>query len=124
MADTDVLIDYLTGVQPISDQVESHLNADALQTTAISCFELLSGVREGRRGDKARRFIASIPVLVLDREGAAAAASIRQELSRKGLSIGMADSLIAGIALARNLPLMTRNRKHFENVVGLMLISF
>ena len=35
----------------------------------------------------------------------------------------MADSLIAGIALARNLPLFTRNRKHFERVPNLKLIE-
>jgi predicted nucleic acid-binding protein len=87
-------------------------------------FELLSRVREGKRGDKARRFIASIPVLNLDREGASAAASIRQELSGKGLSMSMADSLIAGIALTHNLPLMTRNRKLFENVEGLTQVEF
>jgi predicted nucleic acid-binding protein len=34
----------------------------------------------------------------------------------------MADSLIAGSALVNNLPLLTRNRKHFENVEGLRLV--
>jgi predicted nucleic acid-binding protein len=34
----------------------------------------------------------------------------------------MADSLIAGIALVNNLPLLTRNRKRFENVEGLRLV--
>jgi predicted nucleic acid-binding protein len=33
----------------------------------------------------------------------------------------MANSLIAGIALVNNLPLLTRNRKHFENVKDLRL---
>jgi len=35
----------------------------------------------------------------------------------------MADSLIAGIALANQLPLFTRNRKHFEKVPGLKLVN-
>jgi tRNA(fMet)-specific endonuclease VapC len=50
------------------------------------------------------------------------AAEVRQRLARGGISIGMADSLIAGIALVSNLPLLTRNRKHFENVEGLRLV--
>jgi predicted nucleic acid-binding protein len=35
----------------------------------------------------------------------------------------MADSLIAGVALANNLPLFTRNRKHFQQIGGLILIA-
>jgi predicted nucleic acid-binding protein len=35
----------------------------------------------------------------------------------------MADSLIAGIAIANDLELLTRNRKHFAKVEGLRLVS-
>jgi tRNA(fMet)-specific endonuclease VapC len=35
----------------------------------------------------------------------------------------MADSLIAGIALEHDLPLLTRNRKHFSRVPGLKLVE-
>src|SRR5579863_5633900 len=119
LADTDVLIDYLAGTQPIVDNVREYAESDTLQTTAVTCFELLNGARDGKRGDRVRALIAAIPVVPLTREAATRAATVRQRLSRSGLSIGMADSLIAGIALANNLPLLTRNRKHFENVEGL-----
>lgn len=36
--------------------------------------------------------------------------------------MGMGDSLIAGIALANGLQLLTRNRKHFQQVEGLHLV--
>jgi len=124
IADTDVLIDYLAGTQPAADQVMAYAESDSLQTSAITCFELLSGARDGKRGDKVRRFVAAIPVLPVDREAATRAAVVRQRLARKGVPIGMADSLIAGIALVNNLPLLTRNRKHFENVEGLRLLPF
>jgi predicted nucleic acid-binding protein len=39
------------------------------------------------------------------------------------LPIGMGDSLVAGIALANGLHLLTRNRKHFQEVEGLHLVS-
>ena len=122
LADTDVLIDYLAGTRPIAERVKSYIESDNLQTTAVTCFELLSGAGENRRGDEVRRLIAAIPVLVLDREGATHAAIVRQQLSSSGFPIGMGDSLIAGIALAHDLPLLTRNRKHFENVENLSLI--
>lgn len=94
-----------------------------MQTSAISCFELLSGAWEGKRGDAIRRFVATIPVISLDRGAAEAAANVRQELTKSGSTIGMGDSLIAGIALANTLPLFTRNREHFERVEGLELIA-
>jgi tRNA(fMet)-specific endonuclease VapC len=122
IADTDVLIDYLAGTQPVADQVIAHAESDSLQTSAITCFELLSGAWEGKRGDRVRRLVAAIPVLTLNREAAIRAAAVRQRLARSGFSIGMADSLIAGIALVNGLPLLTRNRKHFENVEGLRLL--
>lgn len=122
IADTDVLIVYLAGTQPTADQVRTYAESDGLRTSAITCFELLSGAREGKRGDRARRLVAAIPVLPLDRDAATRAAAVRQQLARSGVSMGMADSLIAGIALVNNLPLLTRNRKHFEHVEGLRLL--
>ena len=122
IADTDVLIDYLAGTQPAADQVLTYAESDSLQTSAITCFELLSGARYGKRGDAVRRLVGAIPVLPLDREAATRAADVRQQLASGGVSIAMADSLIAGIALVNNLPLLTRNRKHFESVEALRLV--
>ena len=123
IADTDVLIDYLMDRRPAADKIAEYRSSESLQTTAISCFELLSGAREGRRSERARQLIASLPVLALDREAAASAAAVRQGLEGTGNPIGMADSLIAGIALVNDLPLLTRNRKHFGRIEGLSLLA-
>ncbi len=77
----------------------------------------------GKRGDTIRHLLAAIPILPLDREAAELAAKVRRELERQGQSIGMGDSLIAGIALAAGLPLLTRNRKHFDRIPRLSLIQ-
>lgn len=123
LADTDVLIDFLMGTQPMASQVLEYSESETLQTSAITCFELLSGAKEGKRGDKVRHLVATISVLPLDREAATRAAAVRQQLTSSGFSIGMADSLIAGIALANGLSLLTRNRKHFEHVEGLRVLE-
>jgi predicted nucleic acid-binding protein len=39
----------------------------------------------------------------------------------RGIDIGMADSLIAGICLVRGATLLTRNRRHYDRIPGLML---
>ena len=50
-----------------------------------------------------------------------AASEIRRSLERSGDSIGMADSLIAGIVTSNGGTLLTRNRRHFERVPGIRL---
>ncbi len=123
LADTDVLIDYLKDVQPIAGKVLEYREADSLGTTVVSCFELLNGARQGRLGDRVRHLVATMPIISLDQAAATQAALIHQDLEQIGRAIGMADSLIAGIALANDLPLLTRNRKHFEHIQGLRLVS-
>jgi predicted nucleic acid-binding protein len=60
-------------------------------------------------------------LLPFDERAAERAAAIRQHLDGAGTPIGMADYLIAGICLANSAMLLTRNRKHFERVTGLVL---
>ena len=49
VADTDVLIDYLGGVEPGAGRVAEGIEAATLHTTAVSRFELLSGARTPRQ---------------------------------------------------------------------------
>lgn len=122
LADTDVLIDFLAGGTPTAAVIQRYIDSDRLQTSAVTCFELLSGARPGKRGDAVRILLAGIPVLPLERAAAERAATIRQTLDKIGQPIGMGDSLIAGIALAHGIPLFTRNRRHFERIPDLQLI--
>jgi tRNA(fMet)-specific endonuclease VapC len=122
IVDTDVLIDYLAGVPPITNELMRYIDSDRLWTTAVSCFELLSGAEEGKRGDSVRHLVDSLSVLPLDRAAAQRAADVRRHLDRAGQAIGMADSLIAGIALLHDLPLFTRNQGQFSRVPGLTLV--
>jgi len=92
-------------------------------TTAIACFELLNGAGENKRGNAVRQLLDALTVLPLDRAAARHAAEVRRKLDRKGEAIGMADSLIAGIALAHGLPLFTRNTAHFQRVEKLELVK-
>jgi len=123
LADSDVLIDFLAGVQPGKNQIAEYIQAEQIQTTAITCFELLNGAGENKRGNAVRQLLDALTVLPLDRAAARHAAEVRRKLDRKGEAIGMADSLIAGIALAHGLPLFTRNTAHFQRVEKLELVK-
>jgi tRNA(fMet)-specific endonuclease VapC len=123
IADTDVIIDYLEGRGSGADAVSQALRRDQLQTTAVNYFELLSGARRGREQEAILALLESIPVLPLDVDAARRAAQVRQRLERSGIGIGMGDSLIAGIVLARGGSLLTRNKRHFERVPELLLAT-
>jgi tRNA(fMet)-specific endonuclease VapC len=120
IADTDVLIDYLAS-KGEADRVEQLLRRGALQTTVITRFELLSGAKSPKQLARLLQLLAAVPSLALEDSAADAASEIRRALDRTGNTIGMADSLIAGIVVSNGGSLLTRNRRHFERVPGLEL---
>ena len=69
IADTDVLIDYLSGVNPSADRIAAELAHGSLATTAITRFELLCGARNPRQKELIRELLALIPTLSNPRGG-------------------------------------------------------
>jgi predicted nucleic acid-binding protein len=119
VADTDVLIDFLEGRAPGAERIMRELERGQLRTTVITRFELLAGAKTAGPRAQAAELLAAVPCLSLDDRGADAAAEIRRRLERDG--VGMGDSLIAGIVVAHDGVLLTRNRRRFERVAGLTL---
>jgi predicted nucleic acid-binding protein len=119
-ADTDVLIDFLAGKGEAAT-VEPLLRRGVLRTTVISRFEFLSGAENSKQLGRLIELLEAVPSFALDEAAADAASEIRKSLEAAGNSIGMADSLIAGIVTSNSCPLLTRNRRHFERVPGIQL---
>lgn len=121
VADTDVLIDYLADRAPAAERIALELKAGRLGTTAVTRFELMAGARSDRQTAAIHDLLEALTTLPLDEAAGDAAAKVRRELEREGQPIGMGDSLIAGIVLAHDGVLLTRNQRHFERVGGLVL---
>lgn len=122
VADSDVLIDFLSGSGPSAARVNQELARGVLHTTVISRFELLTGARTPQQERRLLEFLSAMRVLPLDEAAADRAASIRRGLDRGGDAIPMADCLTAGIVLCHGGELLTRNRRHFERIPGLLLV--
>lgn len=122
VADTDVLIDFFNARGPHRDLLRASTTRGQLMVTAITRFEVLSGARSAKAQSTVLDFLRPLRTLPLDHLAADEAASIRRTLELQGLPIGLADSLIAGIVRLHGYPLLTRNRKHFERVDGLILL--
>jgi predicted nucleic acid-binding protein len=93
-------------------------------STAINALELFMGIVavdgiSGKRAKKTRDFLDSLTILHLDVSSAERSAYILNSLKNLGKSIGLKDSLIAGIAVENKADILTRNTKHFERVSGL-----
>lgn len=90
--------------------------------TAITAFELRLGADFLPRGDEIMQLIVNRTV-PLDLTSALRAGEVFATLTSKGTGIGMADCMLAGICLRHDLPLATRNSRHFERVEGLQLVA-
>jgi len=123
VVDSDILIDALRGREPSRTRVAEGLKAGTLATTAITAFELRSGVRTTKQEEEIEDLLAPLSILAFDEDASRAAATARRELEGRGETIGMGDYLIAGVCLSRALPLLTRNRHHFDRIPGLLLVA-
>jgi toxin FitB len=98
--------------------------------SAITLEELASGIERvaGRKRTLLYEWLERLraepaPTIVpVDEEIALAAGRLRSRRERKGRPVAQADMLIAASALARGLPLVTRNVNDFEGC-GIALIN-
>jgi tRNA(fMet)-specific endonuclease VapC len=120
IVDTDMLIDYLRGKGAGAALVRSLLAERRLRLTVISGFELRIGSDFlDRQRDIMRLFRSR--TLAFDLRAALYAGQVAAALRERGEAIGFADCLQAGVCLRHELPLATRNHKHFSRVEGLRL---
>lgn len=123
VADTDVLIDALRGVEPARGRIDLELSTGRLATTVVNAFELLSGAKATAQQSGVEHLLGAMALFPLEFNAGEIAARIRRDLESRGEGIGMADYLIAGICLSRNAMLLTRNRAHFQRIPGLHLAT-
>jgi len=120
--DTDVLIDYLRGVGPGRDLIRVLGPSLAYRVTTVSAFELALGRSYGDTPAPVDALL-SVPSLPLSRAAAIRAGGLLRSLREKGRGLDIRDAMQAGICLEAQLPLVTRNRDHFERVEGLDVVG-
>ena len=125
LLDTNAWIVYLKSAEsPIRTRLEKLTPADILLCSVVKA-ELLHGAqkygnRERRLGILAETFAPYVS-LTFDDAAAAAYANIRHELELAGNVIGPNDLMIAAIARANNLTLVTHNAAEFGSVPSLRM---
>ena len=121
--DTDVVIDFFTGISPEAEGVLKLISQEEAALTAISVFELYAGIEGKRRLGQIETFIRDLTILPLDVIEAALAGKIYTQLKSKGQLIGTHDILIAAVCLANGLPLYTKNVIHFSKIKDIQILT-
>lgn len=123
--DTDTLSELSRGNPVVRDRARVYLAAfGRLTITAVTVFERLRGylvaIHDGKPFERQlhafEALVANCIVLPFDREAASVAADIWSAVTRRQRQ-QLGDILIAAVAVSRQLPLVTRNRRDFERLI-------
>jgi tRNA(fMet)-specific endonuclease VapC len=125
LLDTNTCIRYINGSsQSVADKLNALDKRDAVVCSVVKA-ELFFGALRSQNPIKTmagqRQFLSLFVSLPFDDAAAEHYAQIRAELSQKGTPIGSNDLLIAAIALANGLTLITHNTSEFGRVSGLKI---
>lgn len=123
LIDTNILSFFFRNHRLVVQQFETYLQEHhQLNISIITYYEILSGLKH-RDAQKQltsfSEFISYHRILPLTTNSTTIAADIYANLLSKGTPVDDIDILIAGIAIANNLVIVTNNLKHFEKIEGL-----
>jgi tRNA(fMet)-specific endonuclease VapC len=121
LIDTDILSETRKGKNPKINAKSITYRAIWQQytTSVITVSEIIKGWRKINRNDRIQEFLADlseVEILHLDQSCAEISGLIQADLEKAGQPIGLADVLIASIAIENNLILVTGNTKHYQNI--------
>lgn len=125
LLDTNTCIRYLNGRSPAVFQRLNEIPETDVCVCSVVKFELRYGALRSEYVEKTlaqqEKFLGRYRSLPFDDAAYIHAAKIRADLARAGTPIGPYDLLIAAIALANKLIVVTHNTKEFGRIVGLQI---
>jgi tRNA(fMet)-specific endonuclease VapC len=121
LLDTDIYSEVIKAINPtVTQNAIAYRQANGVLTlSVVTMMEIVRGFQQNQSVRRLNDFltaVASEDVLIFDQPAAELAGRIEGELVRTGRPIGMADTMIAAIALTQGLELATGNTTHFQRV--------
>lgn len=128
LLDTNVCIHLLNGTKPQILQNFKKSSPSQISVCSVVKAELLYGARNSMKVEDnlqlLNHFFSPLKSLPFDDKAAEEYGTMRADLNRQGQPIGPNDLLIASIAKAFNVVLVTNNTKEFSRVSGLRLVDW
>ena len=128
--DTSFIIDLLRGENPEARKKAEELD-HLLETKAavsVTVMELWRGafqsIRKEHEKEKIETLLKSLLVYSFDEKGAKKSGEIEADLISEGKIIDLEDIMIGGVALVKNEAILTKNKKHFQRIKGLNVVSY
>jgi tRNA(fMet)-specific endonuclease VapC len=124
LIDTDILSEIRKGKNPqvIAKAIAYKTIFKHYTISVITVSEVIKGWRKLNRNDRIQEFLIDLPqmeILSLEQKSAELSGLIYAYLEKTGQTIGLADVLIAAIAIGNNLILVTGNTKHYQKIQSL-----
>ena len=128
IVDTDILSEFLRGNPKVIAKVDEHLKEFGfISLSIITYYEILNGLlyKDAKKQmSKFEEFVSLNKVVPLTVRTVKISAKIQADLRKKGTVIGHTDTLIAGVAMASELQLVTNNTDHFKRIKGLEIANW
>ena len=128
LLDTNTCIRYLNGTSaPVRSRLSSVRESEVVLCSVVKA-ELFFGVFKSSRPvenmERLRKFVARFVSVPFDDAAGEQYGEIRMAMEQQGKLIGPNDLMIASIALAHNMELVTHNTAEFLRVPGLRVIDW
>jgi len=124
LLDTDVLSEIFKGKNDsiIAHAMDYRSQYGYFTTSVITMMEMVKGFQKVQREDALKKLLAALKgteILAFEREAAKFAGRIFGDLERNGQPVGRSDPMIAGIAIAHDLTLVSGNLSHYQRIQNL-----
>jgi len=126
--DTDVLIDYLRMPSGEMERIMECVFDKTLSAriTSVNSFELWHGTFLSTKKTLpscTEDFISRFEVVGFDYDSSVEAGRVSADLKKRGEPIEIRDLFVACICKSKNMPLITRNVKHYRRIRGLKVLT-
>jgi len=126
LVETDWAVHYLRGRETVIDKLHE-IREDGMGLSVISLAELYTGIYYSTDPIKAKEdldnFLSFVTVLGINDGICRLFGEDNARLRREGLTIDDFDLLIGSTCVYHGLKLLTNNRRHFERIKGIEIIS-
>jgi tRNA(fMet)-specific endonuclease VapC len=126
--DTDILSLYFrdnqNGVENFSRYLTQH---DCINFSIITYYEILSGLKHrdaNKQIESFLQFVVQNNIVSLTIDAVDISAEKYAQLRKQGTPVDDIDLLIAGIAIANDMELITNNTRHFSKISGLEIANW
>lgn len=128
LVDTDILSMFFRNNPNVVSNFKAYLkNHDKINLSIITFYEILSGLKHRdalKQLDLFLKFTKHNSVLPLTEGSTTISSDLYARLRKVGKMLDDIDVLIAGVAIANNLVLVTHNKDHFKRIEGLEIADW